>query len=110
MLIPKHCSNPKCHRPYQAQDGTDQYGEALVKLDCEPTIRVVSVCKECRKDFNLKMAKETMAEVMPVVIDGILNDAKITNMERLARVENFSHYRIKAVGRDIDELNKNLCG
>jgi len=108
MLIPKHCSNPKCHKPYISKDGTDWYREVLVKLNTEMQIRVLSVCKECRKDYNLEMAESILKEVLPIEINQIMENALMTNSAKMEKIKQLTNYKIVAIGRDIDEINKKL--
>lgn len=108
MLLPKHCSNPTCHRPYVGMNGRDVYSDVLVKLDSENTIRVISVCTTCRMVYNEKMAQAILKDVMPVEIKQIENDPLLTRFEKLAKIQSLTKYSIVAVGRDVDEIRKKL--
>lgn len=111
MLIPKHCSNPKCHRPY-VNKGVDYYRDVLLRIvyhNGETENRVISVCKDCLKRFDLKMAENIMTEIVPVIINNIENDITIPQSRKKMMTEKFIRpYKIKAWGRDIDELNKRI--
>lgn len=108
MLIPRHCSNPKCQRAYIGRDGVDRYRQVLIKLSSEQPIRVVSICSECRKDFDLQMAKDVLGEVLPVEINQVAEDALLTAEQKMAKIDSLTNYQITAIGRDIDELRKKL--
>ena len=108
MLIPKHCSNPKCHRPYIGKDNIDRYCDVLVKLSTEPQIRVVSICKECRKDFDMIMARDVLKDVMEVELRQVMDDPLITNKSKVSKIDAMTNYTIQAIAINIDEMNKKI--
>lgn len=110
MIKPKHCTNPKCHRPY-IDKGEDIYVEVLLYITYPSGIsenRIISVCKYCKKNFNMKMAEVVMDEIVPVEVNRIQKDVKIPQNEKDMMISEFADYKIIAWGNNIDDLMKKV--
>jgi hypothetical protein len=104
MLIPKHCSNPNCHRPYLTPEGKDIYSEVLVKISTESDVRVISVCTKCRDKYDKKMAEDIMRDVVPEEVKRITDDILISFTDKVSLLHKFEEYKIEKIGRNIDEM------
>jgi hypothetical protein len=108
MLIPKHCSNPKCHISYTTPNGDDIYSEVLVKLSTESDARVISICTRCREKYTKEMAEDVLRDVMPIEIKRVVDNILISSADKNAMIEKLRWYEVEAIGLNIDEINRKI--